>query len=212
MKKLVMMLAVLIVAGKTASADQRLLFRIDYSIKTIDAYGHEVQFSWRGLQGEYEKEWKTNKIFVSGFSIGVRSEGSIPYEGTYLTAGTFKRIPVGKFFFYPGVTMLYGVPGIGFDRTWETRDGDVQQSYAHLYPIRNIDIPSVGRMDLRKFGWLYPELTLAVRKDWKCFTVDGVAGVRIMPFGEVESDFSSAQTQSKLEFVPTMGLRVGIKF
>src|SRR3989338_5305932 len=208
MKKIILLGVIMLLFYPAISRSQsRVNFRLDTSGRTISAFDKEESFSWQAWQVDFEQEWAKNKLFLSGFDIGFRKEGKVfLYDGTYLVFGTFRRLNSGNLAFYANADVLYGFPGLRFNRAWEKRSGIELVSYTKLYFVRNAGIPG---MIVGKAGVVYPELSVTLRRKLGRFNIDGIAGVRLMKFGIIESDFNNSLTDTKLVPIPTLGLRAG---
>lgn len=211
MKKFpLLILLLIIIFPNTSRADTRINFRLDMNGRRIDVYGLKEPFLWYGVQADIEQEWKTNKVLISGFNFGLRKEGDrYTYDGSYAVLGVFKRFGRGNWNFNPSVEVLYGFPGITFDRTWEDRQGSKLKGYTRLYLARNIDIPEIK---VKNSGVLYPQVSLVIRRKLGHFNVDSVIGARLMRFGMVQSDFIHSKSEERIVPVPSFAIRTGFKF
>lgn len=186
----------------TVNAETRLNFKFNYNRTNISAFGFNDTFVWGSKEVELEFGLPPGKLPISGFAIGIRKSGRIMHEGTYLSLRALRIFEVGDWEINPSVGLIYGVPGISFDRTWESINGD----YVHVFPVRNVNAPANL---VKNDAVLYPEFSVGLRRNiWK-IGIEPVAGLRIMRFGAVRGgEFNRFKKWTP--FSPYVGIRVSI--
>ena len=208
MKKMIFVALMTLMASK-AEAQTRLLGKVDLTKGSVA----EQEFEWYAVEAEVEKSFKKNKLLLSGFGIGLRRESQTKRwdEGVYLTFRTFRK---QRFFkkhpieVIPSVTVLWGSPGSTLNRTSQERYEEFIP-YVNVFPLRNAGVPE---FDVKEAGLIYPELSIAVRKEFlKIFSIEPVVGVRVIRFGVIEYDGAKSRYRKDTGFLPTLGLRVGIR-
>lgn len=203
MRKAILLAATLLILIPSPSYPQvRINARFDVSRSVIN--GKEMMFTWDGKEIEIEKEFKRNRLLLSGFAIGIRKEGRILIDGNYLYARTYRKYNIGKWELAPSLSVIYGDPGLRFEST-EFNNG----AYVHVNLVRNIGIPNYG---VERAAVLYPEISVALRRKLKRFNIEPVAGVRIMHYGILRSDYHDGTYKEKIILSPSVGLRLGLKF
>jgi len=214
-----------------AQAEGRINFRFDFNAATVNGGRSNGSFDWPGLEVEFDNQFATNKVVLSGVSIGVRRELFYAFsgfggqknvarwdEGTYLAARVYRRLDLtGRhtWSLIPGVTLLWGVPGTTLDRT-VTNGFGAGSTYTHVFPVRNSTVPRfvADQADLAAHSALfYPEFSIALRRAVAHggLTVDWIGGVRMIRFGIVDSGAVDPVLRERREFIPSIGLRVGFR-
>ncbi len=201
-KGILLAAALFILAPRLSYAQVRVNVRFDVSRSTINSTG--TLFTWDGKEIEIEKEFKKNRLFLSGFAVGIRKEGRVLIEGNYFYARTYRKYTFGKWEFDPSLSVIYGDPGLRFEST-EFNNG----AYTHVNLVRNTEVPYYH---VERAAVLYPEVSVALRKKLKRFNIEPVAGIRIMRYGILKSDYHTGEYKEKIVLSPSMGLRLGFKF
>ena len=226
-------LAVLLcVLPRPALADGRINFRIDFSRTSVEGAYNNVGLDWQGLEVEFEKEFKTNKVVLSGFSLGLRRELFYGFtgfgtdknvrrwdEGTYLMLRLFRTFDVSgnkSWSIGPSFSILYGIPGTTLDRTSAATYDAAGNDYTHVFPIRNSDLPKSVTQKAELVddaGLLYPEASLVIRKRFAKggLVLDWIGGARIIRFGVVDSNSQGDVFTDRRVFIPSVGMRVGFR-
>ena len=232
MKPSIVLAALLCVLPRSAAADGRINFRIDFTHADIKGVYNDVGIGWQGLEVDFEHAFATPKIVLSGFSLGVRRELFYGFtgfgetknvqrwdEGTYVTLRLFRRFNVSpdkSWSIGPSLAILYGIPGTTLDRTVAARQQDGRLDYTHVFPTRNADVPKqlaetadVGTGS----ALLYPEVSVSIAKRLAkgAITLEWLGGVRIIRFGIVDSSSQGESFEERRTFVPSLGMRVGFK-
>jgi len=209
MKKIIFVIAIFLLASK-CEAQTRLLGKIDATKGSVA----EQEFKWYAVEAEVEKSFKKNKILLSGFAIGLRREATQTKrwdEGVYFTFRTFRKQSFFKKYpieVIPSLTILWGSPGETLNRTSQERYGEFI-SYVNVFPLRNAEVP---KFDIENAGLIYPELSVAVRKEFlKILSIEPVVGIRVIRFGIVEFDGLRAHYRTDMAVLPSVGLKVGLK-
>lgn len=215
-----------------ARADGRVNFRVDFNQARVQGAYKGIGIDWPGLEVELETSFKSPKLIVSGFSLGVRRETFYGFtgfgetkgvhrwdEGTYLSLRTFRTFHLageGSWMFSPSVAVLYGIPGTTLDSTVSAPGADGLLEYTHVFPMRNADVPGTlaTQADVsRNSAVLYPEVSVSMKKPFVKggLTLEWVAGVRIIRFGVIDSNAQGAVFNDQRTFVPSLGMRMGIR-
>ena len=204
MRRVILMIVVLfIITPNISYAQIRINAKLDISSSEINNTG--IKFAWDGKEIEIEKEFEENRLFISGFAIGARKEGHKLVEGSYLYARVYrKHAIIGNLELNPSIGIVYGHPGLRFERT----EFD-EENYTHVNLVRNIDIPFYN---IKKTAVLYPEISLALRKQLKRFNIEPVVSVKIMRYGILKSNYYTGEYKEKIILSPSLGMRVGFKF
>lgn len=205
--KTIFLLFSIILSASYIQAQTLVLVKVDANQATVA--GQELK--WDALEVEVEKSFKKNKIFLSGFAVGLRKESEGWNEGIYLTFRTFRK----QIFFkrhplevIPSVTVLWGSPGTTYNRTSQERF-DEFIPYINVFPLRNVDLP---KFSIDNAGLIYPELSVAVRKSFlRILSLEPVVGVRLIRFGVVEYDGHQSVYDERTAILPTVGLRIGLR-
>lgn len=210
MMKTIFLLFSILLSASYAQAQTRVLAKVDATKGSVSG----LELNWFGAEAEVEKSFKKKKLFLSGFAIGLRRE-AVPSgrwdEGVYFTFRTFRK---QRFFkkhpveLIPSVAVLYGSPGMTLNRTTQATFGEFVP-YTSVFPLRNADLPE---FDIKKGGLIYPELSVAVRKEFlKILSIEPVIGVRVIRFGVVQYDGVNSNYREDMALLPTLGLRVGLR-
>ena len=214
-----------------AYSDGRINFRVDFNRADIKGAYNDVALDWQGFEVELENEFKTHKVVLSGFSLGVRRELFYGFtgfgtskdvhrwdEGTYLMFRMFRNFELSgrKWSIGPSVALFYGVPGTTLDRTSGVTQADARYDYTHVFPMRNTDVPKLlaQKADLVSDSALfYPEASVSIRRriGGGGIVLDWLAGVRIIRFGIVDSNSQGDLFNEKRVFIPCVGMRVGFR-
>lgn len=207
------------VTASGAQAQINILGRVDV---TKGAVANQ-KLNLNAIEVEVEKGFNKDKLFLSGIAIGIRKESEKLDEGTYLTFRTFhkwgllkkhvknqtgqeKLVPTLNII--PSVTVLYGSPGTTMNRASQERYGEFVP-YVRIFPLRNAPIPG---LDIEPAGLIYPELSISARKEFcKIFSVEPVLGVKVIRFGVAEYDGVNASYRKNTAFLPSFGVRIGLK-
>jgi len=222
--------ALIMLIPKHAYSDGRISGRIDFNHTTVEGAFNNVGLGWQGFEVELDNEFKTNKVVLSGFSIGVRRELIYGFsglgttkgvhrwdEGTYLLLRLYRTFEMdGGWSIGPSFAILYGVPGTTLDRTRGEPRGESGFDYTHIFPVRNTDVPKVlaEAADLVTDSALfYPEASVSLRRRLARggIMVEWLAGVRVMRFGIVDSNNQGDFYNQKRVFIPTIGMRAGFR-
>lgn len=194
------------------SADPRLNFKLDTSRAVLPAFGHNFKLNWQGVEGEFEYDFKKDKLFgvISGFAFGVRKENKTIYEGTYLTARLLKSWKVNKSDVNFSVGAVYGLPGTKFNKTVQDIRDNEMLGYISIHPVRTRDVYKSG---VGKIGILYSEPSVSFRQPlfWN-ISAEPVASLRLMRFGVIKTGSFGEDYQEKIVAVPSFGIRLTYKF
>lgn len=207
--KTIFVLFSILLSASYAQAQTRLLAKVDTNKGSVA----DQEFEWRAVEAEVEKSFRKNKLLLSGFAIGLRKETQTERwdEGVYFTFRTFRKHRVFKkhpIEVVPSVTVLWGSPGSTLNRTSQERYEEFIP-YVNVFPLRNAEVP---KFDIENAGLIYPEISVAVRKEFlKIFSIEPVVGVRIIRFGVVEYNGIESHYHEETGFLPTLGFRVGIR-
>jgi len=219
--------ALIVLAPRYACADGRINGRIDVSRTDVDGAYNNVGLGWQGFEIELQNEFKSSKVVLSGFSVGIRRElfnGFTGFgtekgvhrwdEGTYFLFRVYRNFAVSdnRWSIGPSLGLFYGIPGTTLDRTI----GDAPSDYTHIFPIRNTELPKAlaDTADLVVDSALfYPEAALSVRRNIAGggIILEWLAGVRIIRFGVVDSNSQGDLFSEKRVFIPSIGLRIGFR-
>jgi hypothetical protein len=207
MKKYLIALAILFLPV-IASGQTRLNLGADHAGFSVNIEDYYQGFRWYFISAEIEQQFK-NK-WIPGFAVGMLKEGrKSEYNGTYFTVKTFYALDFDHFSVIPYGGLLYGLPGIQFDRTnLLYKDGEVV-GYLNVSMIRHIN---VSPTNIDTAGVLQPISGLTLRKYLGSFFVDGHANLRFARFSKVTSDFSDASYDEELVLMPSLGLGIGYTF
>jgi len=232
MTQLAAVLAVLIVLiPQCAYSEGRINARLDFNSAIVGGAYNAVGLDWEGFEVEIENEFKTPKVVLSGFSIGIRRDPIFGFsgfgtaegvhrwdEGTYLMLRLSRHFGQsdGRWSIGPTFAILYGIPGTTLDRTIEGPRGDARSDYTHIFPIRNNNLPHVlaDTADLATdSALLYPEASLSIRQKFAGggIVLEFVAGVRVIRFGIVDASSQGNLFSEKRLVIPTVGFRVGFR-
>jgi len=232
MKRALAVAALMHLLQLPAYADGRINFRVDFNRTNIDGAYNDVGLKWQGIEFEFEQEFATSKVVISGFSFGLRRELFYAFtgfggekdvrrwdEGTYLTLRMYRNFDLSSdrsWSIGPSVAIFWGIPGTTLDRTIEQRDGVGGYDYTHVFPMRNSDVPTLIAQKGELVGdsaLFYPELSVALRKKLAKggITLDWIGGLRIIRFGIVDSNALGDIFGERRVFIPTIGLRVGFR-
>ena len=229
--RLFLVAALIFLGQQAAMADGRINTTVDFNRTNLSGAYNEVGLKWQGINVEFEKTFTEHNEVLSGIAFGVRRElfyaftgfggrGNVDRwdEGTYLSVRIYryfdlqsaKRWSIG-----PSFSLLYGIPGTTLDRTTTNRYGD-GYSYLHVFPVRNGEVPAplaTAAGLATDTALFYPEVSVALRRQFAKggISVDWVGGVRIIRFGLVDSGAQGDAFKEKLEWIPSIGLRVGFR-
>jgi len=223
------MLAVLI--PRHAYSDGRINGRMDFSRTNVEGAYNDVGLGWQGIEVEFENEFKTSKVVLSGFSFGLRRElfhGFSGFgtdrgvhrwdEGTYVMFRVYRHFAVAgnSWSIGPSFAMFYGIPGTTLDRTIGATRAETGYDYTHIFPIRNTELPNViaAPADLVTDSALfYPEASISVRRRIAGggIVFEWLAGVRVIRFGIVDSNSQGDLFAEKRLLIPSIGLRIGFR-
>jgi hypothetical protein len=204
---------------------------VDFNRTTVDGAYNAVGLNWQGFEVAFDNDFKTHKIVLSGFSLGVRRELFYGFsgfgttsgvqrwdEGTYVMFRVYRNFEVSdrRWSIGPSLALFYGVPGTTLNRTIGQPRGDAGYDYTHIFPIRNSDVPQVlvDNADLASDSALfYPEASLSIRRRFAGGSVvlEWLAGARIIRFGIVDSNGQGDLFSEKRLVIPSVGLRVGFR-
>jgi hypothetical protein len=206
-KTLFVFAAICVFAAK-GEAQTRILGTLDLTNGSVA--GQELRF--QAAEAEVEKSFKKNRLFLSGFALGIRREAGVRKwdEGVYLTFRTFRR---QKLLFgleaIPSLTVLWGSPGTTLNRTTQERYEEFIP-YTNVFPLRNAGVP---KFDIEEAGLIYPEISVALRKTFlkNIFSVEPVVGVRVIRFGVIEYDGADSSYREDTALLPTVAIRFGVR-
>lgn len=224
--------ALLCLVPRAAHADGRLNVRFDVTQANVQGAFTNVRMAWPGVEVELEKAFKTHKIVMSGFALGVRREAFYGFtafgetrgvqrwdEGTYLTLRVYRSFTVPRnesWSISPSVAVFYGIPGTTLDRTITTRRATGELDYTHIFPMRNAEVPTpiAAQADVGTgSAVLYPEASLSIRKRLARggLNLEWLAGARMIRFGIAESNAQGDRFEERREWSPTIGMRLGFR-
>ena len=203
--KVVLSVLCIILAASRVQAQTRVSAKVD----ATDSSVADQELNWRGIEFEAEHGFKRNKLLLSGFAAGIRKESERWDEGVYLSFRTFRREELSGFQIIPSITVLWGSPGLTLNRATQERYGEFVP-YKRIFPLRNAEVPG---FDIENAGLIYPELSVAVRKTFfkNLVSIEPVLGVRVIKFGIAEYDGVNSGYRKDTAFLPSLGLRVGLK-
>jgi len=223
--------ALMCLLPRAAFPDGRINFRIDFSNTDVQGPDNDVALSWQGVEVELEKEFTKSKVVLSGFALGLRRELFYGFtgfgndknvrrwdEGTYLVLRLFRTFDLSNksWSIGPSVAILYGIPGTTLNRTAGVTNGDAENHFTYVFPLRNSELPKLlaEKAELvADSGLLYPEASFVIRKRFANggVVLDWLGGVRIIRFGIVESNSQGDLVTERRQFIPSVGMRVGFK-
>lgn len=217
MSKVIALAGLFLLYPATTYAQSGFSYRFDTNGRTTKILDKSEVFSWQGRELTFEQEWRKNKILLSGFRLGLRKEGRLKeiYDGAYFVFGTFRRLNPGgnDWVFYTELDVIYGLPGVRFNRIWEERDSSGIVKYTRFNLIKNANIPEDKlKANFRRMLVFYPSVSLALRRKLGFFHLDGVLEWRLMRFQTINSDFTNVVVKSEIMPMPSLGVRAGIKF
>jgi len=222
---------VILLTPRFAHSEGRINARLDFNATTVDGAYNEVGLDWQGFEVEVENEFKTPKVVLSGFSVGIRRDPIFGFsgfgreqgvhrwdEGTYLMFRMSRHFNLsgGRWSIGPTFGILYGIPGTTLDRTVERTPGSPTREYTHIFPIRNNNLPealaetAVLSTDSALF---YPEASMSFRQKFAGggIALEFLAGVRTIRFGIVDASSQGNISSEKRLIIPTVGFRVGFR-
>lgn len=223
--------ALMFLIPRHGHAEGRITGRVDFNRTTVEGAIKDVGLDWQGFDIELDNEFKTPKVVLSGFSIGVRRELFYGFsglgmakgihrwdEGTYLMFRLYRAFAVdgNQWSIGPSFAILYGIPGTTLDRTVGETSTDSGLNYAHIFPVRNTTVPNTVAQvaDLvSDSAMVYPEASVSIRRRFAggAFMIEWLAGVRVMRFGIVESNSDGDFFNQKRVVIPSVGLRAGFR-
>jgi hypothetical protein len=223
--------ALMVLTSRDAYSEGRITGRVDFNRTTVDGAFKDVGLDWQGFDIELDNEFKTDKVVLSGFAVGVRRELFYGFsglgmtkdihrwdEGTYLTVRLYRAFAIdgNRWSIGPSFAILYGIPGTTLDRTVGETRSESGLDYAHIFPVRNTEVPNTlaAAADLvSDSAMFYPEASVSLRRRFAggALMIEWLAGVRVMRFGIVESNGEGDSFNQKRMFIPTVGLRAGFR-
>jgi hypothetical protein len=223
--------ALMFLIPRHAYSEGRITGRVDFNRTTVEGGIKDVGLDWQGFDIELDNEFKTNKIVLSGFAIGVRRELFYGFsglgmtkgihrwdEGTYLMFRLYRAFAIdgNRWSMGPSFAILYGIPGTTLDRTVGETRSESGLDYAHIFPVRNTTVPNTlaRAADLvSDSAMVYPEASVSLRRRFAggAFMIEWLAGVRVMRFGIVESNGDGDFFNQKRMLIPSVGLRAGFR-
>jgi hypothetical protein len=230
-KHAVVLATLIMLIPRHAYSDGRISGRIDFNRTTVEGAFNDVGLGWQGFEVELDNEFKTNKVVLSGFSVGVRRELIYGFsglgttkgvhrwdEGTYLLLRLYRSFAMdsNRWSIGPSFAILYGIPGTTLDRTRGETRAESGYDYTHVFPVRNTDVPKVlaEAADLVADSALfYPEASVSLKRRLAKggIVLEWLAGVRVMRFGIVDSNSQGDFYSQKRMIIPTIGLRAGFR-
>lgn len=221
----------IVLVPHSAYSDGRISGRVDFSRTTVEGPYNHVALGWQGFEVEIDNEFKSNKVVLSGFSVGVRRELFFGFsgfgttrgvhrwdEGTYLMFRMYRNFDVAAktWSIGPSFALLYGIPGTVLDRTTGATRGAAEHEYTHIFPVRNADVPTLlaDYADLvRDSALFYPEASLSIKRRFAGggIVFEWLAGARVIRFGIVDSNSQGDLFSVKRLFIPSVGLRAGFR-
>ncbi len=170
-----------------------------------------AEYVINGLSVEVETYFKSNRLGLSGWSIGYRKDNLEHSEsGHLLNVDTFrtKSIRVADIKFGGGIE--WGMPSDGFSHTRFNIQTDSDLSYDHVFLNKNSNIPGNG---LKNDGALYPFAKISLVRRSKAFILEAGTRVNIMKFGideyNVSNDKLTVTSRDRRMAVPTVFVSVG---
>ena len=223
--------ALIVLIPQHAYSEGRINARLDFNSAIVGGAYNAVGLDWEGFEVEIENEFRTPKVVLSGFSIGIRRDPIFGFsgfgaaegvhrwdEGTYLMLRLSRHFGQsgGRWSIGPTFAILYGIPGTTLDRTIEGPRGEARSESTHIFPIRNNNLPRVlaDTADLATdSALLYPEASLSIRQKYAGggIVLEFVAGVRVIRFGIVDASSQGNLFSEKRVIIPTVGFRVGFR-
>lgn len=170
-------------------------------------------FEKNGAVGvEYEVNFKRDRLWLSGFGIGLRKEylGNAE-QGHLLQVKTFRYFRLPWVYLKPGVGVEYGVPTSAFERT-EHHSKD-PLAYTHRALIRNTDLPVGAGQTVG--GIIYPFVELPVVRKVGPFRFEGGVRFLIANFSEDRFEVHSpmditSTTKTSRRPAPYLFFNIGI--
>src|SRR5262245_1406252 len=232
MTRLTAALAVLIfLSPHHAYSDGRINARLDFNATTVEGAYNDVGLDWQGFAVEIETEFKTPKVVLSGFSLGIRRDPIFGFsgfgaaegvhrwdEGTYFLFRMNRHFNLsgGRWSIGPSFAILYGIPGTTLDRTIEGPRSDSRPEYTHIFPIRNNKLPNAlaDTADLSTdSALLYPEASVSIRQKFAGggIVFEFLAGVRMIQFGIVDANSQGNLFSEKRLIIPTVCFGAGVR-
>ena len=214
-----------------AYSEGRITGRVDFNRTIVEGAVKDVGLDWQGFDIELDNEFKTNKVVLSGFSIGIRRELFYGFsglgmtkgihrwdEGTYLMFRLYRAFAIvgNQWSIGPSFAILYVIPGTTLDRTVGETRGESGLDYAHIFPVRNTTVPNTLAevADLvSDSAMVYPEASVSLRRRFAggAFMIEWLAGIRVMRFGIVESNSDGDFFNQKRMLIPSVGMRAGFR-
>jgi len=207
----------LFLSSPLLASDNYFSIGLDSSVARVNFLNSKQTFEWSGAQIDFTQEWDKDKIFLSGWSFGIRKQSLHKFERElYLVAGFFKDfddfIATGNLKWDMRVwgQAVYGIPSYKFSRVTEKYVKDNFIGYYRTFLVTQFDVPGqrVGRA-----GVLYPIISISAERNFGIINFEPMLGFRILRFGFVESEDSALlYSENKLVVAPTYGLKIGVKF
>lgn len=209
MVKIIFLALILFLPGMT-EAQTRVSINADYAaLPAYWGYYHPQKARWSFVSLDAEHEFKKDKFWISGFRLGLRKEGKDIYNGTYITAGLFHELDVRDISLIISGGLIYGLPGIQFDRTRLVyANGDVV-GYENISMKRNIKV--LGTY-IDEAGVIQPVMDLKARRYINNFFVEYRGSIRFAKFSETSSDFNNFSYRESITPMPSFGVGLGFSF
>ncbi len=232
MRRITLFSVLLCLMPHLVHAEGRLNIRFDVTEARVPGAFTNVRLAWPGIDIELQNQFKSSKVILSGFALGVRREAFSGFtafgqakgvqrwdEGTYVMFRVFRNIPVPRdksWFISPSVAIVYGIPGTTLDRTVATSRSGGGLDYTHIFPMRNADVPKTlaEQADVGTgSAMVYPEVSLAFRKRLVKggLMLEWIAGARMMRFGVIDSSEQGDTFEERRTITPSIGMRVGLR-
>src|SRR5262245_45378602 len=109
MKRAIAIVALLCLWPRGADAEGRINFRFDFNAANVNGGRSNISFDWPGVEVEFDNQFATHKVVLSGFSVGLRRELFYAFtgfggeknvdrwdEGTYLVGRIYRRIDLSS--------------------------------------------------------------------------------------------------------------------